>query len=110
MQNLQSDSAPLDSEPVDKPGLEVYSSYVKFSVSIRREEPHMLTVRDLYDLSHSLAGDYLSGFDYPWQALKGIKDLIEALGPQLGEAYTEISPRSTPLRSPAPWRRRSSCS
>ena len=52
----------------------------------------MLTVRDLYDLSHSLAGDYLSGFDYPWQALKGIKDLIEALGPQLGEAYTEISP------------------
>ena len=52
----------------------------------------MYTVSDLYDLPHSLAGNYLSGFDYPWQALKGIKDLILALGPALGEDYTEISP------------------
>ena len=52
----------------------------------------MLTTKDLYDLTHSLAGNYLSGFDYPWQALAGIKDLILALGPQLGEDYTEISP------------------
>jgi len=52
----------------------------------------MYTVHDLYDLSHTLAGNYLSGFEYPWQALKGIKDLILALGPQLGEEYTEISP------------------
>ena len=47
---------------------------------------------DLYDLTHSLAGNYLSGFDYPWQALKGIKDLILTLGPALGEDYTEVSP------------------
>ena len=32
-----------------------------------------LTTTALLDLSHSLAGDYLSGFPYPWQALDGIK-------------------------------------
>ncbi len=52
----------------------------------------MVTVHDLYDLTHSLAGNYLSGFDYPWQALSGIRTLIEELGPQLGEDYREISP------------------
>ena len=36
----------------------------------------MLTVKDLYDLSHSLAGDYLAQFTYPWEALAGISDLI----------------------------------
>ena len=36
----------------------------------------MLTVQDLYDLSHSAAGAYLSGFTYPWEALSGIKQLI----------------------------------
>jgi len=52
----------------------------------------MLTTKDLYDLTHSLAGNYLSGFDYPWQALSGIKALILELGSQLGEDYTEVSP------------------
>ena len=52
----------------------------------------MLTVNELYDLSHSLAGDYLSGFDYPWLALKGIKELILTLGPTLGSDYTETAP------------------
>ena len=52
----------------------------------------MLKTRDLYDLSRSIAGEYLSGFEYPWQALKGIKDLILALGPALGEEYTEVAP------------------
>ena len=52
----------------------------------------MLNTRDLYDLSHSLAGSYLSGFDYPWQALAGIKSLILTLGPQLGDEYSEVSP------------------
>ncbi len=47
---------------------------------------------DLFDLTHTLAADYLSGFDYPWKALKGIKTLIETIGPDLGEDYTEISP------------------
>ena len=52
----------------------------------------MLKTIDLYDMIHSLAGSYLSGFDYPWQALGGIKNLILSLGAQLGEDYTEVSP------------------
>lgn len=51
----------------------------------------MLKTSDLYDLSRSQAGSYLSAFDYPWQALGGIKNLILSLGPQLGEDYTEVS-------------------
>lgn len=43
----------------------------------------MLTVKDLYDLSHSLAGDYLAQFTYPWEALAGISDLILEIGKQL---------------------------
>ncbi len=35
-----------------------------------------LTIKDLYDLSHSVAGSYLEKFKYPWEALEGIKDLI----------------------------------
>ena len=53
----------------------------------------MYTVSDLFDITHSMAGNYLSGFEYPWQALKGIKDLILTLGPQLGEDYTEAAPQ-----------------
>ena len=52
----------------------------------------MLKTCDLYDLSHSAAGEYLAGFEYPWQALKGIKDLILRLGPALGDDYTELAP------------------
>ena len=49
-----------------------------------------LNTTGLFDLSHSLAGDYLARFEYPWQALDGIKDLILALGPALGEEYEEM--------------------
>ena len=52
----------------------------------------MLTTLQLYDLTHSLAGSYLAGFEYPWQALKGINDLILNLGPTLDESYEEVSP------------------
>ena len=52
----------------------------------------MLNTLQLYDLNHSLAGNYLAGFEYPWQALKGIKDLILTLGPALGEEFEEIAP------------------
>ena len=51
-------------------------------------------VSELYDLSHTMAKDYLSGFQYPWEALKGIKDMILALGPQLDKnEYTEVAPQ-----------------
>ena len=53
----------------------------------------MLKTPELLDLSHSLAGAYLSGFPYPWQALKGIQALILALGPELSNDYTEVSPQ-----------------
>ncbi|MBR2717911.1 MAG: UDP-N-acetylglucosamine pyrophosphorylase [Clostridia bacterium] len=53
----------------------------------------MMTIRDMYDLEHTLAKDYLSQFTYPWEALKGIKDMIIALGETLGEDYTEVSPQ-----------------
>ena len=52
----------------------------------------MLNTLQLYDLSHSRAGEYLAGFEYPWQALKGIKDLILTLGPALGEEFEEVAP------------------
>ena len=51
----------------------------------------MYTIKDLYDLDHTIAKDYLSGFTYPWEALKGIKDLILELGPALGDDYEEVS-------------------
>ena len=47
----------------------------------------------LFDLSHSLAGEYLARFEYPWQALDGIKELILSLGPALGEGYEERAPQ-----------------
>ncbi len=53
----------------------------------------MTKTADLYDLKHTLAGDHLAGFEYPWQALKGIKDLILDLGPKLGEDYVESAPQ-----------------
>lgn len=49
----------------------------------------MYTIQDLYDLDHTLAKTYLSQFTYPWEALKGIKEMILNLGPQL-ENYVEI--------------------
>ena len=52
----------------------------------------MLKTHDLFDLTHTAAGAYLASFEYPWQALKGIRDMILALGPALGEEYTEVFP------------------
>ena len=52
----------------------------------------MYTTTELFDLEHTLAKDYLAGYEYPWQALKGIKDLILKIGPSLGDEYTEVSP------------------
>lgn len=52
----------------------------------------MYTITDLYDLNHTLAKEYLAGYQYPWEALKEIKALILALGTALPkEEYKEIS-------------------
>ena len=53
----------------------------------------MYTIRDLYSLEHTLAGPYLEGFTYPWEALAGIKSLIVSLGQQLPSDYHEVSPQ-----------------
>ncbi len=39
-----------------------------------------LEITELYDLSHSMAGEYLKGFKFPWEALSGIGDLIVKIG------------------------------
>ena len=40
-------------------------------------------IENLYDLDETLAGEYLKGFTYPWEALSGIGDLIKELGKKL---------------------------
>ena len=52
----------------------------------------MYTIKDMYDLDHTMAKDYLEQFTYPWEALKGIKDMIIKLGQTLNPAeYEEVS-------------------
>lgn len=54
----------------------------------------MLTIEELFDLTKTQAGKYLSAFTYPWEALDGIRDLIVEMGAELDpEQYREISPQ-----------------
>ena len=50
----------------------------------------MLKITELYDLSHTQAAVYLSGFTHLWEALPGIRDMILTLGAALGEEYDQI--------------------
>lgn len=53
----------------------------------------MLNTAKLLDLEHTIAADYLSKFEYPWEALAGISDEIINIGNSLDKnAYNEISP------------------
>lgn len=52
----------------------------------------MLKIPELFDLKHTMAGSYLEHYEYPWQALNGIGDLILELGPRLGAEYNQVSP------------------
>ncbi len=50
----------------------------------------MVTINDLFDLTHTQAGEYLKQFTYPWEALAGIGDFILELGARLDrEEYEE---------------------
>ncbi len=49
-----------------------------------------MKTKELYDLKHTIASDYLSSYEYPWQALAGIKDFILSIGPLLESDYHEI--------------------
>ena len=53
----------------------------------------MCEIQNLYDLRHTQAATYLSSFTYPWEALKGIKELILTLGETLGEDYEQVQPQ-----------------
>ena len=54
----------------------------------------MYKIADLYDLEHTRAKAYLQGFTYPWEALKGIKETIIALGTTLNkDDFLELSPQ-----------------
>ena len=54
----------------------------------------MCKIQELYDLNHTIASQYLASFEYPWEALKGIKDTIVALGMTLNkDDFLEISPQ-----------------
>ena len=54
----------------------------------------MYTISDLYDLSHTLAADYLRQFTYPWEALSGLKAFIAQLGETLPESeYVQTAPQ-----------------
>ncbi len=47
----------------------------------------------LFDLTKSMAGDYLKRFEYPWMALSGIKELIINIGNELDKKdFDEILP------------------
>jgi NDP-sugar pyrophosphorylase family protein len=52
----------------------------------------MYTIKELYDLDHTMAKTYLEQYTYPWEALKGIKDMILELGKTLDpNEYDEVS-------------------
>lgn len=51
----------------------------------------MLKTKELLDLNHTIAKEYLENNEYPWQALKGIGDLIIELGKKLNrDEYKEV--------------------
>ena len=50
-----------------------------------------MKIKELYDLNHTKAKDYLSKYEYPWEALASIKDFILELGKSLSKnEYNEI--------------------
>lgn len=64
-----------------------------------------LTSTALLDLSHTLAGDYLARFQYPWEAPDSVKTLILTLGPR--RSMGSIPPASGSTKPPPPPPRRS---
>ena len=72
-----------------------YDGDVRYMIRTGKECLDMeLETKELLDLSHTLAGEYLAGFQYPWQALDGIKELILTLGAALPpEEYDQPAPQ-----------------
>ena len=54
----------------------------------------MVTISDLFDLTHTRAADYLNSYTYPWEVLKGIAPMIEVLGLSLpAEDFLQVQER-----------------
>ncbi len=51
----------------------------------------MYCVEELFDLEHTMASEYLRQFEYPWLALKDLKNEIIRLGSTLNDEYEEVS-------------------
>ena len=75
--------------PLTFPGYSLYSIEAK---PYRNGGFSMLKTADLFEPGHSLAFPWLSQFTYPWEALKGIQELILTLGPALDNTYEEVVP------------------
>ena len=45
-----------------------------------------MRITSLFDLEHTIAAEYLRGFEYPWEALAGLADYVRQLGSTLPEA------------------------
>ena len=66
--------------------------FIWVKIAFLRKEMLMIKTMELYDLTHTMAGEYLKKFEYPWQALSGIKALILELGSKLSDEFTQVSP------------------
>ena len=49
----------------------------------RKSKMENAKIKNLYNLDETIAGEYLSQFEYPWEALEGIGDYIKKIGPTL---------------------------
>lgn len=45
-----------------------------------------MRITSLFDLEHTIAAEYLRGFEYPWEALAGLAGYVRQLGSTLPEA------------------------
>ena len=54
----------------------------------------MYKIKDLFDLSHTVAKEFLEEYDMPWEALPHIKDAIISIGTSWDKnEYEEVSPQ-----------------
>ena len=54
----------------------------------------MLKINELFDLSHSMAGEFLAGFTWPWEALPHIKEeILRLIGTLPKDEYREAAPQ-----------------
>ncbi len=53
------------------------------------ENKDKLLISNMYDLSHTAAADFMKEYDYPWEVLPHIKDIILALGEKIDRECPE---------------------